>query len=869
MVKMTKNIKENSANFTKIYKKNQLHISVRNLVEFIFRSGDIDNRSNKLQSAEAMQEGTRIHRKIQKSMGPDYMAEVPLLYTMHEQLYDLTIEGRADGIFTESVKDTLHEDFGIVEVLAELEKENNMDIGIQADVKEKKQDDIVWVDEIKGMYRNVKLMEEPEFVHKAQAMCYAYIFAFQNELERIGVQMTYCNLESEEIKRFREIYEYENLKQWFDDLCAKYKQWADYECRAKTIRQESIKKLDFPFEYRDGQKKLVQDVYRTILRKKNLFLQAPTGVGKTISTVYPAVKAVGENLGDRIFYLTAKTITATVARETFGLLRDNGYQGNVVMITAKEKMCPCDELDCNPVNCPYAKGHYDRVNDAVFELLNSEGMFTREVLLEQAQKHQVCPFEMCLDVSTWADNIICDYNYVFDPNVYLKRFFQEGIKGDYIFLVDEAHNLVERSREMYSAVIYKEDFLLIKKMIKSYSKGIAKTLDKCNKLLLEYKRECESFEIYENLGNILFHLMRLMTQIDEFLQKPIEFPGRKDLVDFYFTISNFLNIYDLVDENYVIYSQICEDDRFMIKLFCVDPSRNLQKCIDKGNATIFFSATLLPINYYKRMLSTKKDNYAIYAHSVFKEEQSLLLFGRDVSTKYTRRNATEFEKMARYIFNTISGKKGNYMVFFPSYKLMNQVEEVFSQMLLDSQRQLDLQRHLDSQRQFDSQTNIYIRENSSLKVRTIVQTSGMNELEREEFINAFEEETDDTLVAFCVMGGIFGEGIDLKNDRLIGAIVVGTGLPQVSIERDILKNYYDKQEGDGFDYAYRYPGMNKVLQAAGRVIRTTEDKGVIVLLDERFLQSDYQYMYPREWSGRKVCDIDQVKELVSDFWQKA
>ena len=400
-------------------------------------------------------------------------------------------------------------------------------------------------------------------------------------------------------------------------------------------------------------------------------------------------------------------------------------------------------------------------------------------------------------------------------------------------------------------------------------------LERCVTLLhflMKFRIDVHCISLYESftcLGNILFHLMRLMTQIDEFLQKPIEFPGRKDLVDFYFTIRNFLNIYDLVDENYVIYSQICEDDRFMIKLFCVDPSRNLQKCIDKGNATIFFSATLLPINYYKRMLSTKKDNYAIYAHSVFKEEQSLLLFGRDVSTKYTRRNATEFEKMARYIFNTISGKKGNYMVFFPSYKLMNQVEEVFSQMLLDSQRQLDLQRHLDSQRQFDSQTNIYIRENSSLKVRTIVQTSGMNELEREEFINAFEEETDDTLVAFCVMGGIFGEGIDLKNDRLIGAIVVGTGLPQVSIERDILKNYYDKQEGDGFDYAYRYPGMNKVLQAAGRVIRTTEDKGVIVLLDERFLQSDYQYMYPREWSGRKVCDIDQVKELVSDFWQKA
>ncbi|MDY2590836.1 MAG: ATP-dependent DNA helicase [Agathobacter sp.] len=781
--------------------KTQLHISVRNLVEFIFREGDIDNRAGKIQSADAMLEGTRIHRKIQKSKDKNYQAEVPLNYVVHNPLFDLTIEGRADGIFTE-------------------ENENG--------------EELVFIDEIKGMYKKVLLMEESVFVHKAQAMCYAFIFAYDNELSNIGVQMTYCNLETEETKYFREIYTFDYLQTWFGRLIEEYGKWAEFQCKWHEKRQASIKSLQFPFEYREGQKRLVEDVYRTILRRKNLFMQAPTGVGKTISTIFPAVKAVGENLGDRIFYLTAKTITASVAKDTFRLLCEYGYKAKIIQLTAKEKLCLCDEMECNPVNCPYAKGHYDRVNDAVFELLTSSDFFTRDEIVEQANKYMVCPFELSLDVSSWVDDIVCDYNYVFDPNVYLKRFFQEGIKGDYIFLIDEAHNLVERSREMYSAQIYKEDFLMCRKIIKPYSSKIEKILDKCNKALLEYKRECETYVVYENVGNLIFQLMRLTSELDEFLQKPLEFQGRKDITDFYFQVRNFLSIYDLVDEHYVIYSQLLDDGRFMLKLFCVDPSLNIQNCLDKANASIFFSATLLPINYYKSLLSTKKDNYAIYAQSIFDEKKRLLVFGKDVSTKYTRRNAAEFEKMTEYIYRTVKCKKGNYMIFFPSYKLMNQVYDIFTEI------------HTD----FD----------------TIIQTSGMKEEEREEFLEAFVVERDSSLVAFCVMGGIFGEGIDLKNEQLIGVIVVGTGLPQISYEREILKNYYDAQNGCGFDYAFRYPGINKVLQAAGRVIRTVDDNGVILLLDERFLQPDYEPLYPREWKERIVCGIEQLEGYVEEFW---
>ena len=619
-------------------------------------------------------------------------------------------------------------------------------------------------------------------------------------------------------------------------LMVQYRRWADFQIQWKKKRQASSAELMFPYPYREGQKALISDVYRTIIRQKTLFLQAPTGVGKTISTIFPAVKAVGEGKGDRIFYLTAKTITAAVAKETFGLLREHGYVAKTIQLTAKEKLCMCDEMDCNPVHCPYAKGHYDRVNDAVYDLLQTSDMCTREEILEQAEAYTVCPFELSLDVSTWVDNILCDYNYVFDPNVYLKRFFQEGTSGDYIFLVDEAHNLVDRSREMYSAVLVKEDVLAVKRIMKKYHKGIERALDKCNKELLQYKRECETYQVYDNIGVLMFHLMRAASLLEEFLEKPQDFPDKKTVLDFYFALRNFLNIYDLVDEHYVIYSQMDEEGRFMLKLFCVDPSANLQKCIDKARATIFFSATLLPVNYYKKLLSTREDNYAIYATSTFEESQRLLLFGRDVSTKYTRRNRSEYEKMAAYIQAVIEKKRGNYMVFFPSYKLMQDVAELFG--LSEAGGECEI----------------------------LVQHSNMKEEEREAFLAAFDEERSETLVAFCVMGGIFAEGIDLKNDRLIGAIIVGTGLPQVSNEREILKNYYDGKGLSGFDYAFRYPGMNKVLQAAGRVIRTGEDRGVILLLDDRFLGADYEPLFPREWSGRKRVSLREVGGVVQEFW---
>ncbi len=802
----------------KTEKRSQIRISVRNLVEFILREGDIDNRHGQSVSPEAMLAGSRMHRKIQKRKGSDYHAEVPLKLVLKEEYYDLILEGRADGI----------------QILTEGEKPD-YSVSFQNIVLEDSAK--VIIDEIKGIYMKLDHLLAPVGVHLAQAKCYAYIYALQHDLKRIGVQMTYVNLDTEEMKYFSEEYTFEALKEWFDDLIASYRKWSDFQYAWKKLRQESIQKLQFPFAYRKGQKELAAGVYRTIQRKKNLFIQAPTGVGKTITTVFPAVKAVGEGLGDRIFYLTAKTVTGTVAWETFDQLRRQGYQAKLIQITAKEKMCLCAEMECNPVHCPYAKGHYDRVNDAVFGLLQKEDFFTREVLLEQAREYQVCPFEMSLDVASWVDDIICDYNYVFDPNVYLKRFFAEGIRGDYIFLIDEAHNLVERSREMYSATLRKEDFLSVRKIMKRYQPKLDKDFNKCNWILLDYKRECENYKVYQDIGSFIFALMNLASGLDEFLQRSTEFPERKEVSEFYFAVRNFLNMYERVDEHYVIYGEHTAEGGFLLKLYCVDPSLNLQECIDKGNAAIFFSATFLPIRYYKSLLSTKQDNYAVYAETAFTEDQSLLLLGRDVSSRYTRRNQDEYRRIAEYIRKTGQAQKGNYMVFFPSYKMMQEVYEVFEGL-------------------------------NCGEMETCMQVSGMKEEEREAFLGQFAAEHERSFLAFCVMGGIFGEGIDLKNEQLIGAVVVGTGLPQISNEREILMRYYDERSGEGFDYAYRYPGMNKVLQAAGRVIRTVDDRGVILLLDDRFTRREYESLFPKEWERRSSCTVESVSGYLDAFWEQ-
>lgn len=777
----------------------QIKVSVRNLVEFILRGGNIDNRRGSISDKDAMQAGSKIHRKLQRQMGGDYRAEVPLKKRVETGRYQLTVEGRADGIFTE--------------------------------------EGLACIDEIKGVYKDLETLKEPVAVHKAQAMCYACFYGEQRKLDRIGVQMTYVNLETEAVRRFYEVFETEYLLEWFDGILKEYQKWTDYQYEAGRLRQESIKRLEFPFPYREGQRKLAVAVYRTIERGKRLFLQAPTGVGKTMSTIFPAVKAVGEGRGEKIFYLTAKTITRTVAEEAFEILRERGLRFKTVTITARDKLCFLEERECNPDACPYAKGHYDRVNDALYDLLTGERRADREIFLAYAKKHQVCPFEMCLDASTFVDGIICDYNYVFDPNVKLKRYFAEGGKGEYIFLIDEAHNLVERAREMYSASLYKEDFLEMKRMMLPHSRKISEDLSQCNKCLLAMKRECETYCIMENAGALTPHLTRLYGDIESFFDENKSFEGMQNLVEFFLKIRQFLTIHEMLDDSFRIYTEHTPDGKFMIRLFCVHTAGVIRDCLNRGNSTVFFSATLLPIAYYKELLGGVEEDYAVYAASPFDRENRALLIGCDVSSRYTRRNQAEYRRIYFYIRELLAVKGGNYMVFFPSYHLMQEVYDLACKEGIGGDTEIFLQR------------------------------GGMTEAEKEAFLLRFES-TDKTQAAFCVLGGIFSEGIDLKEERLIGTIIIGTGLPQICVEREILKGYFDEKEHNGFDYAYRFPGMNKVLQAAGRVIRTRRDRGVILLLDERFTESRYKKLFPREWSDIRRVTMQTMAKEVREFWEK-
>ncbi len=834
------------------------YISVRNLVEFMLRNGDIDEGDGSMDPFEAMQAGSRIHKKIQKSMGPDYHAEVGLKTAITFDDYDLFIEGRADGIYYEVSDDGSYEN--------------------------------ILIDEIKGINADVMTLETPRVEHWAQAMCYAYMFIREYIAPGLTVQLTYVNLETEEIKRFSEKLDFAAVEDWFLALIRDYQRWSDYNYYHKLHRNESITPLAFPFEYRPGQDGLVKDVYRSINRKKTLFIQAPTGTGKTISTVYPAVMSMGQGLCEKIFYLTAKTATAGVAMDTFRLLSNNGYMGKTVALTAKDKVCPLEERACNPNDCERARGHYDRINDALFDIISNEDCIGREVIEEYAARHKVCPFELSLDVSLFVDNIICDYNYVFDPNVYLKRFFDSGKKSDMVFLVDEAHNMVDRAREMYSCTLVKEDFLYIKKVMSHYSKKLANACEKCNKILLEYKRKCTgNYLLVDELDLLWNYTLNIQSYFEALFAKKIKFGNDQDIcLDFYFAIRDFNNLMVGVDsDHYRIYCEFDEEKHFCLHLFCIDPSECLQKRIDYARACVYFSATLLPINYYKSLLS-EGEVYAIYADSVFDTKKRALLIANDVTSKYTRRSQSEYDKFADYIRKITEAKPGNYMVFGPSYKF---IEEVYASFVFSEHRQ----------------------GTASLPL-VIIQKPGMSEEEREEFLGMFENDeaqnhmatpgadeaqnhiaTPDaaatrvtasvqsntasvqsdiasaqasTLIAFCTLGGIFSEGIDLIGDKLIGSIILGAGLPQMGNERNIMQAFFDDTGKNGFEYAYLYPGMNKVIQAAGRLIRTSDDVGVMALLDERFMQQSYKKCFPKEWDDYEKVGLNDISLKLTKFWSE-
>ena len=785
--------------------KQEIRVSVRNLIEFILRNGDIDQRPGKMQDVDVMQAGSRAHRKLQKQGGANYKAEVGLKRKMEiDEELTIQVEGRADGIIIDPMD-------------------------------EKR----VMIDEIKGTFSKLDHFKEPDLLHQAQADCYACIYAWQHKLETIRVRVTYIHLETEDVRTFEKERTMEELERWFQDLVSKYAVWAKWQIAWQKKRNETIETLKFPFEYRQSQKRMMNGVYRSIDERKHLFIQAPTGTGKTLGTLFPSIKAMGKGSCERIFYLTAKTVARTVAEEAAKHLMEQGLRMKFITLTAKEKICPFKECRCQPEFCYRAKGHFDRVNEGIFDLIEHEDLIDRDTIMKYAGKYELCPFEYQLDVSLWCDGIICDYNYVFDPVVYLKRYFSE-VSSDMIFLVDEAHNLVERAREMYSAGLVKRDFDEAYEQLKTDEPKHAGKIRKCSQYFKDFeetknetgKRYC----VINEIGSFILCLMRMVSDLEEYLKEDMAYEQRESLTTLYFDVKRFINTYDLLDEKYIIYTD-GDEGNTRIKMYCVNPSDQLSERIHMSRSCIFFSATLLPIGYYKRLLSSKPEtDYDLYVESPFPKENRQILIANDVSSRYTSRTQTEYEKIASYLWQIIDVKKGNYLFFFPSYLFMEAVYDIFCEAP-----------------GFDA-------------VSVFCQEAGMDEVQRLTFLNHFQSEPKKTTVGFCVLGGVFSEGIDLTGDRLIGAVIVGTGLPGIGSERELLKEYFDQHGEVGFDYAYRFPGMNKVLQAGGRVIRSETDRGIIVLLDERFNAPAYQRLFPREWFPYICTNRGAIAKKLRKLW---
>ena len=775
----------------------QIKISVRNLVEFVLRSGDIDNSF--VGSTRAV-EGTRAHQKVQNSYGKEYTPEFTLKHILNYEDFTIEIEGRADGIL--------------------IENEN------------------IIIDEIKSTIRSLEEIDEDyNQLHWAQGKCYGYMYAKEKKIEKLGIQLTYFNIESEETKKFIRLYTFEELEEFFLGLIGEYIEWANMTFYWEEVRDAAIKELSFPFRnYRKGQRKLAVAVYETILNEKNLFVQAPTGIGKTISTIFPSIKAIGEGIASKVFYLTAKTITRQVALNSISQMMDKGLRIKSLVITAKEKICFNEEVKCNPKDCPYAKGHFNRVNSAIMDILDKEDMLTRDIIVEYAKVYQVCPFEFSLDLSLWSDVIICDYNYVFDPNVSLKRFF-EGDGDDYIFLIDEAHNLVDRSRDMFSAEITKEPFLKYKRLFKEEFSSISKAFNSCNNAMNKIKREyISSKDFYyqkEEIVDIYSPINKLIKELDQWLINEKKHELYEEVLKLYFELLRFIKIGDFYDERYVNYIEEMDKD-VLLKLFCINPSYLLSESLKKGKSAIFFSATLTPLDYYRNLLGGDEGDYIIRFSSPFPKENLCLLVGDTISTKYKDRDKTYLD-IVEYIEEFILHKNGNYFVFFPSYKYMEQIYNCFSE--------------------------------RNPNIKSIIQESSMTEDDREKFLNRFDSEKENTMVAFAVLGGVFSEGIDLIGDQLIGAVIVGVGLPQICFERDIIREYFQAKNNLGYEYAYMYPGMNKVLQAAGRVIRSERDRGALLLIDERFGNIKYRRLYPKEWFHyKRIVDSETIGINLMDFW---
>ncbi|MFT8351972.1 ATP-dependent DNA helicase [Clostridium saccharoperbutylacetonicum] len=747
--------------------------AVRNLVEFCLKQGDIDNRFSG--SGRAL-EGTKAHQKLQEDNGKiyeNYQKEVYLTHEFEMKKSVINIEGRADGIINE--------------------------------------DDKIIIEEIKSTYKNFAYIDDSNEVHWAQAKVYALIYGEHNKIDTLHIRLSYVQLETDEVKSFERKFTLNELKEFTLKLLEEYERFSILIHKKIRNRNESIKDLEFPFEkYREGQRKLINIAYQTIKEKEMLFAQAPTGIGKTISTIFPAVKALGSGIGEKIIYLTAKTINRRVAEDTYDKLRQGGLKFISITIMAKEKICINKEFDCNPENCIYAKDYYSKVKNVIIEIIEGEDRISSEILQNYAGKYVICPFELSLDLSLYCDGVIGDYNYIFDPRVSLGRILES--KGN-IVLIDEAHNLIDRARMMYSASLSKDKIMECKKIAKGKLSKIYSVLGKINNYFIDLRNECEHKSVewlyeVEEPKDLIKNLQLYLKESEEILIRGNRFEGYGEILQLYFDINAFISTMQLYDENYrTCIEKEAQDLKLM--LYCVNPAKNLKEYLSKCYSTIFFSATISPIMYYVNMLGGSDETYRLKLPSPFKRE-NLNVYLSPINIRYKYRGKT-IGLVKNKILKFVEEQVGNYIIFSPSY--------VYMELLYDE-----------------------LAKETIKEFEVVKQKQNMSEEEKKEFLSKFKENRN--LLMLCVLGGMFSEGIDLPGEQLIGSVIVGVGYPMISMNNEIIKDFYNE---NGYDYAYVFPGINKVQQAVGRVIRTETDKGRILLIDDRYATNKYKLLLPGEW----------------------
>lgn len=780
--------------------KEIIRIPVKALVELRFRGGDLGGPGGI--GVDPLQQARDAHRLVQKSRPSEYKSEERVSITVELKQFTLIISGRMDGIF--------------------------------------RYPDRTVVEEIKTTSGNIDdIQENDNPAYWAQALIYAYIHAKQNSLQSIDIQLTYFQLKTRQMIEFARTWQFADLEEFFLDTIKVYSDHLTAYLDWQSIRYQSIVKLAFPFStLRKGQQELADNVSKALSEGCHILIQAPPGLGKTLGIIYPAVKSMAQGLTTQIFYLSARTTGKTSAQDAILLLKKSGLRLKWITITAKEKACLKDEMNCSPEYCEYARGYFDRLQTGLNYCRDHSG-YSREFVDSTARKFRLCPFEFSLDLSLLSDMIICDYNYVFDPRVFLRRFFQPTYsiypEKRYTLLIDEAHNMVDRAREMYSAEIRQKTFANIKKWQgKKYEElfRAAKNID------LWFQKKRQELEMSNSSGveqgppEKLIELLSIYTESIEqvFTASPVENNDR--LIESYFDAARFIKTSEYFNEKYIMF--YARDNQYIsAQLFCADPHERLKRFLDRSRSAIFFSATLLPIDYYRSILGLNETAETVTFPSPFPSENLIVLQAGGISTRYRQRSNTA-SKLAELLLGFVGSCKGNYFLYFPSYKYMHLVY------------------------------NIFISRNTDADV--IIQQRGMSEKSRTTFLEKFSTTNERSLVGFAVMGGVFSESIDLVGNRLTGAAVIGVGLPGISVEREIIKEYYNLLEA-GYEYAYLYPGISRVLQAVGRVVRSENDRGAVLLVDDRFSNDSYKQILPEEWNMQQVNNSEELRAILEVFWK--